>query len=72
MDLPTQREMILNAITALDKARSSLSDARDWLQSDWQPVGLPLAPAAAQAPPQHAWDGGRHQERHRRRQALAL
>lgn len=49
VSLPTQREMILNAIAALDKARSSLSDARDWLHSDWQPIDSPLSTAAADA-----------------------
>lgn len=41
MSLPTQREMILNTIAALDDARSKLSTARDWMQSDWQPVDYP-------------------------------
>jgi hypothetical protein len=41
--------MILNTIAALDKARSSLSEARDWLQSDWQPIGSPLSTAATDA-----------------------
>jgi hypothetical protein len=41
--------MILNTIAALDKARSSLSEARDWLQSDWQPIGSPLSTAAGDA-----------------------
>ena len=49
MSLPTQREMILNTIAALDEARAKLSDARDWMQSDWQPVGAPLPQAAAEA-----------------------
>lgn len=49
MGLPTQREMILNTIAALDKARSGLSEARDCLQSDWQPIGSPLSTAAADA-----------------------
>jgi hypothetical protein len=49
VSLPTQREIILNAIAALEAARSSLSEARNWLHSDWRPAGSPLPPAAAEA-----------------------
>lgn len=49
MNLPTQQEMILNTISALDEARAKLSDARDWMQSDWQPIDSPLPHAAAEA-----------------------
>lgn len=34
--------MIMNTIAALDEARTGLSDARNWLQSDSQPVDSPL------------------------------
>lgn len=40
--LPTREEMLANAAAALDKADSALTDALDWLRSDWQPVGSSL------------------------------
>jgi hypothetical protein len=49
VSLPTQREMILNAIAALDAARSGLSEARNWLHAEWIPPGSALPPAAAEA-----------------------
>ena len=47
--LPTRTEMFGNALAALDSARAALSDARDWLQSDWTPVGSALTPEAGEA-----------------------
>jgi hypothetical protein len=47
--LPTQAEMFEHALAELDKARNSLSDARDWLNSDWRPVDSPLPPPAGTA-----------------------
>lgn len=49
MNLPTQQGMFLKALENIDMSRSSLSDARDWLRSDWEPVGLPLPQGAAEA-----------------------
>jgi hypothetical protein len=49
VSLPTQREIILNTIAALEAASSSLSDARRWLSADWRPAGSSLPPAAADA-----------------------
>jgi hypothetical protein len=49
VSLPTQREIILNTIAALEAASSSLSEARRWLSADWRPVGSSLPPAAADA-----------------------
>lgn len=37
---PTWEQIAGNAIQALDAAYSHLSDARDWLQSDWKPRSL--------------------------------
>lgn len=47
--LPTRDEMIRNALASLDDARRALSDARDWLASDWRPLGSELTPAQADA-----------------------
>ena len=46
-ELPTPREIFGNSLTALEHAR--ISDARDWLRSDWEPVGTSLPQEAAQA-----------------------
>ncbi len=42
MSLPSREEMFANATAELDKAYRALSDAADWLRSDWQPVGSSL------------------------------
>jgi hypothetical protein len=47
--LPTWREIKSGAIHDLDAARNAMSDVRDWLNSDWRPVGSPLAKADAEA-----------------------
>jgi hypothetical protein len=40
--LPTRDQMFANAVTELDRAYKALSDAADWLRSDWTPVGASL------------------------------
>jgi hypothetical protein len=47
--LPTRDEMIRNALVSLEQARGALSDARDWLASDWRPIGSELTTAQADA-----------------------
>lgn len=49
MSLPTQREIIVNTIAALEAARSSLADAVNWLHADCRPTGSSFPPAAAEA-----------------------
>ena len=48
-DLPSRADIFANALTALDAARGALSEARDWLQSDWQPTGSSLTSDAGAA-----------------------
>lgn len=45
--LPTAAEILQHAETELDRAYRALSDAADWLRSDWRPVGSPLTDAQA-------------------------
>jgi hypothetical protein len=45
MTLPTWDEIAANALEQLDVARKALSEARDWMQSDW---------AEGQGPADHA------------------
>jgi hypothetical protein len=40
--LPTPDEMLANAQAELNNAYRALSDAADWLRSDWRPVGTSL------------------------------
>jgi hypothetical protein len=47
--LPTRSEIFTNCDAALRDASSALSDARDWLKSDWTPDGVNLSAAAADA-----------------------
>ncbi|MBF6065418.1 hypothetical protein IU500_34360 [Nocardia terpenica] len=47
--LPSQAEIFIRALDSLDTARNSLSDARDWLNSDWAPIGSALPDAAGTA-----------------------
>lgn len=47
--LPTREQMLAHALVSLAEARRALSDARDWLASDWRPVGSELSPAQAEA-----------------------
>jgi hypothetical protein len=35
-DLPTWREIADSTLDALNRGRSGLSDARDWMNSDWR------------------------------------
>jgi len=48
-NLPTWEEIERHALRHLDAARGEMSEVRDWLQSDWRPVGTPLTSAAASA-----------------------
>lgn len=48
-ELPTWRQMNHLARGHFDAARNELSTARDWLKSDWQPLGSALPPGAGDA-----------------------
>jgi hypothetical protein len=48
-ELPTRAQIFANFLAPLDSARQSLSEARDWLRSDWQPAGSDLTDAATEA-----------------------
>lgn len=48
-ELPTRAQMFANCLSPLDTARGSLSEVRDWLRSDWQPLGASLTPEAGEA-----------------------
>lgn len=48
-NLPTRREIFLEATDELSGAYRALGDAADWLRSDWQPIGSPLTAAQAAA-----------------------
>lgn len=48
-ELPTRAQMFANCLSPLDTARGSLSEVRDWLRSDWQPIGASLTPEAGEA-----------------------
>lgn len=48
-DLPTRTEIFANCLAPLDSARGSLSEVREWLRSDWQPLGAALSPEAGEA-----------------------
>lgn len=47
--LPTWSEIKDHALHHLDAARNDMSEVRDWLRSDWRPVGTPLSAADARA-----------------------
>jgi hypothetical protein len=47
--LPTWGEIENHALRHLDAARSEMSEVRDWLRSDWRPLGSPLTDSAADA-----------------------
>ena len=47
--LSTAEEMFGHAYEALGRARNTLSDARDWVKSDWRPLGSPLTTAQREA-----------------------
>jgi hypothetical protein len=48
-ELPTWREIEGHALRHLDAARTEMSEVRDWLNSDWRPLGSPLTDAEATA-----------------------
>jgi len=48
-ELPTWREIEGHALRHLDAARNEMSEVRDWLNSDWRPLGSPLTTAQAGA-----------------------
>jgi hypothetical protein len=48
-DLPTWPEIKGHALGHLNAARNEMSEVRDWLNSDWRPVGSPLTDAEAEA-----------------------
>jgi hypothetical protein len=48
-ELPTWDEIERHALRHLDAARSEMSEVRDWLRSDWRPLGSPLTDSAAEA-----------------------
>jgi hypothetical protein len=48
-ELPTWTEIERHALDHLDEARRALSGVRDWLISDWRPLGSPLSDSAAEA-----------------------
>lgn len=47
--LPTWGEVKAHALSHLDAARNEMSEVRDWLRSDWRPLGSPLPDADAAA-----------------------
>ncbi len=47
--LPTWGEIEDRALRHLNAARNEMSEARDWLRSDWRPLGSPLTAAQAAA-----------------------
>jgi hypothetical protein len=48
-DLPTRATLFNDCLAPLGNARTSLSEVRDWLNSDWQPIGSPLTAEARQS-----------------------
>lgn len=48
-ELPTWNGIVDQVLTELDHGRNGLSEASSWLRSDWQPLGSPISPAAADA-----------------------
>jgi hypothetical protein len=48
-NLPTWPEIRAGALRHLDAARNEMSEVRDWLNSDWRPLGSPLTAAEAKA-----------------------
>lgn len=47
--LPTRAEIKTSALRHLDTARNQMSEVRDWLNSDWRPLGSPLTDAEVKA-----------------------
>jgi hypothetical protein len=48
-ELPTYAEIEKRALAHLDAARNEMSEVRDWLRSDWRPLGTPRPDGAADA-----------------------
>lgn len=48
-NLPTWDEITGHALRHLDAARTEMSEVRDWLNSDWHPLGTPLSAADGRA-----------------------
>jgi cell division protein FtsL len=48
-ELPTWAEIEGHALRHLHSARNEMSEVRDWLNSDWRPLGSPLTSSAADA-----------------------
>ena len=48
-DLPTRTDIFVNTRDALNSASAALSEARDWIRSDWSPIGSSLTTEAANA-----------------------
>jgi hypothetical protein len=47
--LPTYTEIERHVMTHLDRARAEMSEVRDWLLSDWRPLGSPRPDGATEA-----------------------
>jgi hypothetical protein len=48
-ELPTYAEIERHALEHLNRARNEMSEVRDWLRSDWRPLGSPRPEGAADA-----------------------
>jgi hypothetical protein len=48
-ELPTRTGIFVSVRDALNNASTALSEARDWMRSDWSPVGSSLTTEAAKA-----------------------
>lgn len=48
-ELPTWGEIEGRALRHLHAARNEMSEVRNWLRSDWRPLGSPLSDADAKA-----------------------
>jgi hypothetical protein len=48
-ELPTWNDIVASALGELDTASTGLSDAADWLRSDWRPLGSELPDGAGDA-----------------------
>jgi hypothetical protein len=47
--LPTYTEIEEHALKHLDRARTEMSGVRDWLRSDWRPLGSPRPAGGAES-----------------------
>lgn len=47
--LPTYEEIGQHALEHLHRARNEMSEVRDWLRSDWRPLGSPRPEGGAEA-----------------------